>query len=96
MVCDQPTSATAVPFTYTGDGLAVNGVQLVSPGPGQPLLLANTTSTPVVGPTADNLVMSPVTPAGGWLQCHACMFMHATVHTVPDVVDWLGWPWLCG
>ena len=65
MLCDQPTQATATPFTYTGDGLAYGGVALVSPGPGQPLLLANTTSTPVVGPTADNLSLLPVsTPSG--------------------------------
>jgi hypothetical protein len=66
MVCDQPSAATATPLTYTGDGLAYNGVALVSPGGGQPLLLANTTSTPVVGPTADNLALTPVAPAGGW------------------------------
>ena len=64
MVCDQPTSATATPLTYTGDGLAYNGVQLVSPGPGQPLLLANTTATPVTGPTADNLTLTPAEPSG--------------------------------
>ena len=65
MVCDQPTSATAVVFTYTGDGLAVDGIQLVASGPGQPLLLANTTTTPVPAGTADNLTFVPVAnPAG--------------------------------
>ena len=68
MVCDQPTSATAVLFTYTGDGLAVDGVQLVAGGTGQPLLLANTTTTPVTSGTADNLTFVPVAnPAGEWL-----------------------------
>jgi hypothetical protein len=67
MVCDQPTSATAVVFTYTGDGLAVDGIQLVASGPGQPLLLANTTTTPVPPGTADNLTFVPVVnPAGEW------------------------------
>jgi hypothetical protein len=66
MVCDQPTAATAVPFTYTGDGLAVDGVKLVAPGPGQPLLLANTTlSAPVNATTADDLTLSPVTTPTG-------------------------------
>lgn len=67
MVCDQPTSATATAFTYTGDGLAVDGIKLVSPGPGQPLLLANTTTAPVTGPTANDLTAVPVeSPAGAW------------------------------
>jgi hypothetical protein len=65
MVCDQPTAATAVAFTYTGDGLAVDGVKLVAPGPGQPLLLANTTSAPVNGSTGDELTLSPATPPSG-------------------------------
>jgi hypothetical protein len=65
MVCDQPTSATAVAFTYTGDGLAVDGIKLVAPGPGQPLMLANTTTAPITSPTADNLTFVPVVnPAG--------------------------------
>jgi hypothetical protein len=68
MVCDQPTSATATAFTYTGDGLAVDGIKLVSPGPGQPLLLANTTTSPVTGPTADDLTLVPVeSSTGEWL-----------------------------
>ena len=72
MVCDQPTSATAVAFTYTGDGLAVDGIQLVAGGPGQPLLLANTTTTPITPGATDNLTFVPATnPAGadtlsGW------------------------------
>jgi hypothetical protein len=67
MVCDQPTSATAVAFTYTGDGLAVDGIQLVAGGPGEPLLLANTTTAPITSGTADNLTFVPVTnPAGEW------------------------------
>ena len=65
MVCDQPTSATAVSFTYTGDGLAVDGVKLLAAGPGQPLLLANTTSAPGNGSTADDLKLSPVTTPTG-------------------------------
>ena len=68
MVCDQPTPATATAFTYTGDGLAVDGIKLVSPGPGQPLLLANTTTAPVTDAAADNLSLTPVaSPAGGQL-----------------------------
>jgi hypothetical protein len=77
MVCDQPTAATALAFKYTGDGLAVDGVPLVSPGPGQPLLLANTTSAPVTGPTADNLTLAPViSPAG---EPHKCCAMRCAV-----------------
>ena len=65
MICDQPTPDTATVMTYTGDGLAYNGVQLVAPGgPGTTLQLANTTLTPVVGPTADNLTFVPVVPTG--------------------------------
>jgi hypothetical protein len=50
-------------MTYTGDGLAYQGIQLVTEGPGQPLLLANTITNPV-GPTADDLKIEPVTPPG--------------------------------
>jgi hypothetical protein len=56
MQCDQPTSSTAMPFTWLGDGLAVDGVKLVSTGLGQPLLLANTTTSPITGPGADQLM----------------------------------------
>jgi hypothetical protein len=59
MICDQPTPATATIMTYTGDGLSYNGNALVSAGPGQPLLLKNTSSVPVPGPTADNLTFVP-------------------------------------
>ena len=59
MVCDQPTSATGTVLTYTGDGLSYNGIDLVATGPGQPLLLENTTSVPVSGPTRDNLTIIP-------------------------------------
>jgi hypothetical protein len=54
MVCDQPTAATAQVFTYTGSGLTVDGVPMVSPAPGAPLVLANTTIA-AVSPDADNL-----------------------------------------
>jgi hypothetical protein len=75
MVCDQPTSATAVAFTYTGDGLAVDNVKLVAPGPGQSLLLANTTRAPVNGSTGDDLTLSHATTPTG-----ACLgsMMHPT------------------
>jgi hypothetical protein len=46
-------------MTYTGDGLSYNGIDLVSAGYGQPLLLENTTTAPVVGPTTDNLTIVP-------------------------------------
>jgi hypothetical protein len=59
MICDQATAATGTVMTYTGDGLQYNGIALVSVGPGQPLLLENTTATAVVGPTADNLSLVP-------------------------------------
>ncbi len=80
MICDQPTSATATVMTYTGDGLSYNGVQLVaSGGAGTTLLLANTSTTPVVGPGADNLTLVPVTPPPGMathVACmHACMLL---------------------
>ena len=59
MVCDQVTATTGTPLTYTGDGLSYNGIDLVASGPGQPLLLENTTRVPVAGPTADNLAITP-------------------------------------
>jgi hypothetical protein len=59
MICDQPTAATGTTLTYTGDGLSYNGIDLVASGPGQPLLLENTTTAPVAGPTADNLTITP-------------------------------------
>jgi hypothetical protein len=61
MVCDQPTSTTATQFTYTGTGLAVGGVPMVSAGPGAPLLLANTTTTPITT-TTSSLGFPPVGP----------------------------------
>ena len=63
MVCDQATAATGTVLTYTGDGLSYNGIDLVASGPGQPLLLENTTRVPVAGPTADNLALVPA-PVG--------------------------------
>jgi hypothetical protein len=93
MVCDQPTSATAVAFTYTGDGLAVDGIKLVAPGPGQPLMLANTTTAPITSPTADNLTFVPVVnPAGELVRsghayhdvgvdgCQWCHYISAFAH----------------
>jgi hypothetical protein len=59
MVCDQASASTATVLTYTGDGLSYNGIDLVATGPGQPLLLENTTASPVPGPTADNLTLVP-------------------------------------
>ena len=47
MICDLATAASATPFTYTGSGLSYNGIPLVSTGPGAPLVLANTTTSPV-------------------------------------------------
>ena len=78
MICDQPTSATATVMTYTGDGLSYNGVPLVAAaGSGTTLLLENTTSTPVVGPFADNLSLVPSGERDGaaWLthQQHSCI-----------------------
>jgi hypothetical protein len=52
-VCDQPTAATAQVFTYTGAGLAVDGVPMVSTGPGAPLVLANSTTQPLSGSSDD-------------------------------------------
>jgi hypothetical protein len=74
MICDQPTPATATIMTYTGDGLSYNGVALVAnAGPGTTLVLANTSSTPVVGSTDDNLTFVPVTsPPGEAQPAHAC------------------------
>jgi hypothetical protein len=63
MVCDQPTATTGTVLTYTGDGLSYNGIDLVASGPGQPLLLENTTRVPVAGPTSDNLALVPA-PVG--------------------------------
>ena len=60
MICDQPSPATATVMTYTGDGLSYNGIALVAPaGPGTTLLLENTTSAPVPGPSGDNLTFVP-------------------------------------
>jgi hypothetical protein len=61
MLCDQPSMATATPFTYTGSGLAVNGVPMVAPTPGGPLLLANTSNVPL-GPDSDNLAFPTAGP----------------------------------
>jgi hypothetical protein len=60
--CDLVTASTATTFTYQGDGLSYQGMDLVAVGPGQLLLLDNTTAVPVNGPTADNLalVLAPV------------------------------------
>ena len=71
MICDQPTAATGTTLTYTGDGLSYNGIDLVASGPGQPLLLENTTRVPVSGPTADNLTITPALTGQrpGWLSC---------------------------
>jgi hypothetical protein len=66
MLCDQNSPAMATNMTYTGDGLSYDGVALVASGPGQPLLLENTTAAPVPGPTADNLLLVPA-PVGGCL-----------------------------
>jgi hypothetical protein len=55
MVCDQATIATATTFTYTGSGLAVDGVPMVATSAGAPLVLANTT-TAALGPDTDDLV----------------------------------------
>jgi hypothetical protein len=76
MVCDQLTAATGTSLTYTGDGFSYNGIDLVASGPGQPLLLENTTLAPVAGPNADNLTITPalsgalsVLPLGLSLSC---------------------------
>ena len=61
MICDQPTPDTATVMTYTGSGLAYNGVDLVASGAGQPLLLENTTALAV---TNDTLAFVPVTVLG--------------------------------
>ena len=79
MVCDQPTAATATPLTYTGDGLSYNGMALVSPGPGQPLMLDNSTSPAGVGPTADNLTLAPALTGRGGLQL-LLLLQRATLH----------------
>jgi hypothetical protein len=69
MICDQPTAATATVMTYTGSGLAYNGIDLVASGPGLPLLLENTTAVAI---TNDTLTFVPVevlgeSAGGGWL-----------------------------
>jgi hypothetical protein len=69
MICDQPTPDTATVMTYTGSGLAYNGVDLVASGPGLPLLLENTTAVAI---TNDTLTFVPVevlgeSAGGGWL-----------------------------
>jgi hypothetical protein len=44
----------------------------VAGGPGETLLLANTTTAPITSGTADNLTFVPVTnPAGAWLEAGA-------------------------
>jgi hypothetical protein len=59
MLCDQPTAATATPLTYTGTGLSsAEGVPLVASGPGAPLVLANTTTTPPA-PDSNSLTFTP-------------------------------------
>ena len=89
MVCDQPTSATAVAFTYTGDGLAVDGIKLVAPGPGQPLLLANTTTAPITSPTAGNLTFVPVVNPAGEFQEGTAVIMRMPVCVCnPPLAHW--------
>ena len=100
MICDQPTSATATVMTYTGDGLSYNGVPLVAAaGSGTTLLLENTTSTPVVGPFADNLSLVPSGERDGaaWLThqqhtqlyyvigvCLRSALLHVPLHPAPE------------
>jgi hypothetical protein len=84
MVCDQPSAATGTPLTYTGDGLSYNGIDLVATGPGQPLLLENTTRVPVAGPSADNLTLTPA-PVGEQVsggrrrRCCSCCLLLACI-----------------
>ena len=67
MVCDLPTATGATVLTYTGSGLSTpEGVPLVATGPGAPLLLANTTTTPP-GPT-DSQLTFPLAPSSGGVQ----------------------------
>ncbi len=59
MICDQPSIATATSMTYTGSGLSYNGTPLEAAGPGEPLLLQNTTTG-----TADPFTLFPPGPLG--------------------------------
>ena len=61
MICDQPTPATATQFTYSGTGLSVGGVPMVSSGPGAPLVLANTTTSAVIS-SSGSLSFPPAGP----------------------------------
>jgi hypothetical protein len=66
--CDQPTTATATPMTYTGSGLVYNGLLLGTNGPGKPATFnsgtaVNPTSpgtnTTVTGPAVDAMLVTP-------------------------------------
>jgi hypothetical protein len=62
VLCDGVTAAAATTLLYTGSGLrAHEAVPLACGGPGAPLLLANTTSTPLTG-TSDDLAFEPTGP----------------------------------
>jgi hypothetical protein len=64
MVCDLPSPSGATPLTYTGNGLSTStGVPLVASGPGQPLLLANTTASQP-GPNDAVLYLPQAPPLG--------------------------------
>jgi hypothetical protein len=83
MVCDQLTPDLATVMVYTGKGLAFNGTRLEASGPGQLLLLPNSSTgahqTPalVTGPitTANNLTFThmPVSTSECNPDSTACM-----------------------
>ena len=76
MICDQESSSTATPFTYTGSGLAVNGIPMVQTTPGGPLVLANSTRTPLTA-TSDDLTFPAV---GEW---HLGLTAHPRAQRLP-------------
>ena len=61
MVCDAATAAAATPLTFTGSGLAYNGVPLSATGPSQTLVLD------ALAPAATTaLSITAVPSSGGW------------------------------
>ena len=76
MICNQTSSSTATPFTYTGSGLAVNGIPMVQTTPGGPLVLANSTRTPLTA-TSDDLTFPAV---GEW---HLGLTAHPRAQRLP-------------
>jgi hypothetical protein len=61
VLCDQDTSGSATPLTYTGNGLEFQGIPLVADGPGLSLVLGAATP-PNSPPTRLSFPLAPTLP----------------------------------